>query len=146
VSFKSDNTNNAGTIDFSGNKAARVPQTMWSAGLDASTRVGLYLTSTYQFVGRAPVTFDNSTWVRSYSLLGAKLGYRATLLRRYRLDLAAGGDNLTNSTYYTFLFVGPNYRGLAQSQDGGNGDGYILPGYWKARYYFSANVGIPINR
>ena len=144
VDFRSDNTNNASTVDFSGNKVARVPQTMWSAGLDASTRVGFYLTSTYQFIGRAPVTFDNSTWVRSYSLLGAKVGYRTTVQRRYRLDLAAGGDNLTNSTYYTFLFVGPNYRGLAQAQDGGTGDGYILPGNCHARYYFSANVGVPV--
>jgi len=144
VSFKSDNTNNASTVDFSGNFAARVPKTMWSGGLDASTRAGFYLTSTYQFVGRAPVTFDNSTWVRSYDLLSAKLGYRATLQHRYRLDLFAGGDNLTNSTYYTFLFVGPNYRGLAQSQDGGTGDGYILPGNYRARYYFSANVSVPI--
>jgi iron complex outermembrane receptor protein len=144
VSFKSDNNNNAGTVDFSGNKAARVPQTMWSGGVDASTRAGFYLTSTYQFVGRTPVTFDNSTWVRSYDLLSAKIGYRAMIQRRYRLDLSAGGDNLTNSTYYTFLFVGPNYRGLAQSQDGGTGDGYILPGNYHARYYFSANVGVPI--
>jgi iron complex outermembrane receptor protein len=144
VSFKSDNNNNAGTVDFSGNQAARVPQTIWSAGLDASTRVGLYLTSTYQFVGPVPVTFDNSTWVRSYNLLGAKVGYRTAIQHRYRLDLAAGGDNLANSTYYTFLFVGPNYRGLAQAQDGGTGDGYILPGNYHARYYFSANVSVPI--
>lgn len=144
VDFRSDNNNNASTVSFSGNRAARVPQTMWSGGLDASTRAGFYLTSTYQFVSRAPVTFDNSTWVRSYSLLGAKVGYRTAIQRRYRLDLSAGGDNLTNSTYYTFLFVGPNYRGLAQSQDGGTGDGYILPGTYHARYYFSANVSVPI--
>jgi iron complex outermembrane receptor protein len=144
VRFKSDNNSNAGTVDFSGNVAARVPRTMWSGGIDASTRIGLYLTSTYQFVGRTPVTFDNSTWVRSYDLLSAKFGYRTTIQRRYRLDLAAGGDNLTNSTYYTFLFVGPNYRALAQAPDGGTGDGYIVPGNYHARYYFSANVSVPI--
>jgi iron complex outermembrane receptor protein len=144
LTFRSDNNNDAATVDFSGNAVARVPRTMWSGGLDASTRVGFYLTSTYQFVGRAPVTFDNSTWVRSYNLLGAKIGYRTTIQHRYQLDLAAGGDNLTNSTYYTFLFVGPSYRGLAQPQDGGTGDGYILPGNYHARYYLSANVGVPI--
>ena len=144
VSFKSDNTNNASTVDFSGNFAARVPKTMWSGGIDASTRAGFYLTSTYQFVGRVPVTFDNATWVHSYGLLSAKLGYRTTIQRRCRLDVFAGGDNLANSTYYTFLFVGPNYRGLAQGPDGGTGDGYILPGNYKARYYFSANVSVPI--
>lgn len=144
VSFKSDNNNNAGTVDFSDNRVARVPRHQVSAGLDLSARNGLYANSTYQFVGRVPVTFDNSTWVRSYNLVSAKVGYRATLQKRYQLDLAAGGDNLTNSTYYTFLFVGPNYKGLAQAPDGGNGDGYIIPGFYKARYYLSANVSVPI--
>jgi iron complex outermembrane recepter protein len=144
VSFKSDNNNTTATVDFSGNAVARVPRTMLSAGLDASARSGVYLASTYQFVGRAPVTFDNSTFVHSYNLLSAKLGYRLTVAHRTQIDLAAGGDNLTSSTYYTFLFVGPNYKGLAQGPDGGSGDGFILPGFYKARYYLSANVSVPI--
>jgi iron complex outermembrane receptor protein len=144
VNFKSDNNNTAATVDFCGNAVARVPRTMLSAGLDASTHSGVYLASTYQFVGRVPVTFDNSTFVHSYNLLSAKLGYRLTFAHRTQIDLAAGGDNLTNSTYYTFLFVGPNYKGLAQGPDGGTGDGFILPGFYKARYYLSANVSVPI--
>ncbi len=144
VSFKSDNNNTASTVDFSGNRVARVPRSQVAAGVDLSMHSGVYLNSTYQYVGRVPVTFDNSTWVRSYNLLGAKLGYKSTLAKRYQLDLAAGADNLTNSTYYSFLFVGPNYRGLAQAQDGGMGDGYIVPGFYNGRYYLSANVSVPI--
>ena len=144
VEFRSNANNDASTVDFSGNAVARVPKNMASAGLDLGTHAGVYANGTYQYVGRAPVTFDNSTWVRSYSLVGAKIGWRAPLLRRYTLDLAAGGDNLTNSTYYTFLFVGPNYKGLAQAADGGNGDGYIIPGNYRARYYVSANVSVPL--
>ncbi len=143
ASFKSDANNAATTVDFSGNAVARVPQNMTSAGIDAETKAGFYLHGTYQFVGRVPVTFDNSTWVNSYHLLGAKVGYRTLLLNRYALDLAAGGDNLTNSTYYTFLFVGPNIKGLAQAADGGTGDGYVLPGNYSARYYLSASVSVP---
>jgi iron complex outermembrane recepter protein len=143
VNFKSDANNTPTTVDFSGNQVARVPQNMMSAGIDAVSKAGFYLYGTYQFVGRVPVTFDNSTWVRSYSLLGGKLGYRTQLMHRYSLDVAAGGDNLTNSTYYTFLFVGPNIRGLAQAPDGGTGDGYILPGMYNARYYVSASVSLP---
>lgn len=143
VNFKSDGNNGPNTVDFSGNQVARVPKNMTSAGIDAETKAGFYMHGTFQFVGRVPVTFDNSTWVKSYSLLGAKLGYRTQLLHRYSLDLAAGGDNLTNSTYYTFLFVGPNIKGLAQAPDGGTGDGYILPGMYNARYYVSASVSLP---
>ncbi len=60
--------------------------------------------------------------------------------KQWMLNLAAGGDNLGGSTYYTFLFVGPNYKGLAQGPDGGTGDGYILPGIPNARFY--ANAGL----
>ena len=136
-----DQDNNAATtVDFSGNAVARVPKTMYAAGIDAATNNGFSFTSTYQFVDKVPVTFDNSTWVNSYSLLGAKVAYKSRINDQWILNLAAGGDNLLGSTYYNFLFVGPNYRGLAQGPDGGNGDGYILPGRYTARYY--ANIGL----
>jgi iron complex outermembrane receptor protein len=144
IDFKSDANNTSATVDFSGNAVARVPENMTSAGFDAATRAGFYLNGTYEFVGRVPVTFDNSTWVHSYSLLNGKLGYRTTIQKRYLIDLSVGGDNLTNSTYYNFLFVGPNYKGLAQAQDGGTGDGYIIPGMYKARYYGNLSVTIPV--
>lgn len=140
VSFKSDNNNAATTVDFSGNVAARVPKTMYALGVDAATNNGFSLTSTYQFVGDVPVTFDNSTWVRSYSLLSAKAAYKTRLNDQWLLNISAGGTNLAGSTYYNSLFVGPNYKGLAQGPDGGNGDGYILPGNYSARYY--ASIGL----
>jgi iron complex outermembrane receptor protein len=143
IDFKSDNNNTAATVDFSGNSVARVPRTMVSGGLDAATRVGFYVNSTYQFVSKTPVTFDNSTWVHSYNLLGAKVGYTTTVDRRFTVNLSVGGDNLLGSTYYNFLFVGPNYKGLAQSQDGGTGDGYILPGIYQPRYYANISVLYP---
>ncbi len=135
VSFKSDNNNTAATVDFSGNYAARVPKTMYSAGIDAATNNGFSFSSTYQFVDRVPVTFDNSTWMHSYNLLSAKIGYKTKVSDSWILDLSAGGDNLLGSTYYQFLFVGPNYKGLAQGPDGGTGDGYIPAGQlYDARY------------
>ena len=48
------------------------------------------------------------------------------------------------STYYTFLFVGPNYKGLAQGPDGGTGDGYILPGNPNAQYYAGVSLSLVI--
>lgn len=140
ISFKSDNNNSATTVDFSGNAVARVPKTHYAVGLDAGIRDGFTLSSTYQYVGRVPVTFDNSTWVHSYSLLGARIGYATQLHGLWNLNLAVGADNLTGSTYYTFLFVGPNYKGLAQGPDGGTGDGYILPGNPSAQFYASAGL------
>jgi outer membrane receptor protein involved in Fe transport len=82
--------------------------------------------------------------VHSYNLLNGKVGYAITVQHKATVNVSVGADNLTNSTYYTFLFVGPNYKGLAQSQDGGNGDGYILPGMYTARYYANLSVSIPV--
>ncbi|MEO7083961.1 MAG: TonB-dependent receptor [Gemmatimonadaceae bacterium] len=140
VDFKSDNNSNASTVSFSGNAVARVPKTMASAGIDASTGMGLYANGTYQYVDKVPVTFDNSTWVKSYSLLSAKIGYKQTINRDYLLNIYAGGDNLGNSTYYNALFTGPNIKGLAQGPDGGTGDGYILPAPYKSTYYFNISL------
>ncbi len=133
--FQSDNNNTAGTVDFSGNKVARVPEHIINAGIDLGTNFGLYLYGTYQYVDKAPVTFDNSTFVKSYSLLNAKIGYQRMLGEHFTFDLSVGGDNLTNSTYYSFLFTGPNIEGLAMEKDGGHGDGYIIPAPYEATYY-----------
>lgn len=142
VDFKSNANADTTTVDFSGNRVPRVPHVMASAGLDVGTRVGAYLTSTYQHVSRVAVTFDNSTWVRGYDLLGAKVGVRRPVLRRLSLDVFAGGDNLLGETYYSFLFVGPNYRGLATAQYGGTGDGYVIPAPYKATFYGNATLRV----
>jgi iron complex outermembrane receptor protein len=135
IDFFSDNNHDANTVDFSGNAVPRVPRTMVNAGVDLATNTGVYLNGTYQYVDKVPVTFDNSTYVRSYDLLGAKVGFKRQVTRNWLLDAFAGGDNLTGSTAYSFLFVGPNYAGLAQAQDGGRGDGYIIPAPYKASLY-----------
>jgi iron complex outermembrane recepter protein len=135
IDFKSDNNNTAATVDFSNNAVPRVPRNMFNGGLDLASNQGVYLNSTYQYVAKVPVTFDNSTYVKSYDLLGAKIGYKTRVDKHWSFDASVGGDNLLGSTYYSFLFVGPNYAGLAQAQDGGRGDGYIIPGPYKATVY-----------
>ncbi|HEX6533886.1 MAG TPA: TonB-dependent receptor [Gemmatimonadaceae bacterium] len=140
IDFQSDNDADANTVDFSGNAVPRVPRNMVTAGLDVATSQGVYLNGTYQYVDKVPVTFDNAAYVKSYDLLGLKVGYRKHIQRNWVLDLSAGGENLLGSTYYTFLFVGPNYRGLATDADGGRGDGYIIPGAYEAEYY--GNIGL----
>jgi iron complex outermembrane receptor protein len=135
VDFKSDNNNSTNTVDYSGNPVPRVPRNMVSAGVDLATRQGIYLNSTYSWVSKVPVTFDNSTYVKSYDLLGGKVGFKRQVSGNWLLDVFAGGDNLLGSTYYSFLFVGPNINSLAQAQDGGRGDGYIIPAPYKATAY-----------
>jgi iron complex outermembrane receptor protein len=140
VDFKSDNNNSPSTVDFSGNAVPRVPRNMVNAGLDVATRDGAYFNSTYQYVARVPVTFDNSTYVKSYDLLGAKLGIKKRVDKHWSLDIFGGADNILGSTYYSFLFVGPNYAGLATAAAGGRGDGYIIPAPYNATLYTSLSL------
>ncbi len=140
VDFKSDNNATSNTVDFSGNAVPRVPPNLYATGVDIGTSSGVYLNGSYQYVDKVPVRFDNSTYVRGYHLLDAKVGYEAKVAPHWMLNVFAGGDNLTNSTYYSFLFVDPNYKGLAQAADGGTGDGYIIPGPYKATLYASGTL------
>ena len=140
IDFKSNNNNNAGTVDFSGNYVARVPKNMLSAGFDLETNLGFYLYGTYRYVDKVPVTFDNSTYVKAYNLLNAKVGFKSQLNDNFNLNIFTGGDNLLSSTYYSFLFAGPNIKGLEQSKDGGTGDGYIIPGSYKPDFYLSLSL------
>ena len=140
VDFSSDNNANARTVNYAGNQVPRVPRNMLSAGVDAGSNTGVYLNGSYRYVGQVPVTLDNSTYVHSYDLLGAKLGYRGSFAKHWDVDIFAGGDNLTGSTSYSFLFVGPNYASLAQAKDGGSGDGYIIPAPYNATLYSSVRV------
>src|SRR5262249_10533006 len=75
VDFKSDNNNNAATVDFSGNTVARAPKNVFNLGLDADSRVGAYAFASFQHVDKTFVTFDNTTIVKPYDLLSAKLGW-----------------------------------------------------------------------
>ncbi len=140
VDFQSDANNSSSTVDYSGSAVPRVPKNMFSAGLDLATRSGVYLNATYQYVDRVPVTFDNSTYVDGYDLLDLKVGLDRQIAPKWRLSVAGGADNLTNSTYYSFLFVGPNIEGLALQAEGGHGDGYIIPAPYDAGWYGSITL------
>jgi iron complex outermembrane receptor protein len=125
--FYSDNNHNAATVNYSNNKVAGVAPNVLNAGIDLQTRMGFYVYLTYRYVDKVPYTFDNLNYARSFSLLGGKIGYRSTLGRHFSLDAYAGGDNLTNSTYYSFLFFSGNLAGTT--------DPHFLPMAYNAAFY-----------
>jgi len=109
--FKSDNNNDARTVDYSGNRVVGVPDHVFDAGVDLISRWGAYLNTTFQYVGWMPLTFDNAHLAKSYALLNAKVGYRADLPNKFFLDAALGARNLTGSTWYTMVFLNASYGG-----------------------------------
>ena len=141
---KSISGNNLLLADYSDNRVAAVPANVFNAGADMSFKNGVYLTATYRFVDKAPVTFDNFNNMKSYSLLSAKAGYRHQFESHLVLDLYACGDNLLGNTYYSMIFVGQNIKELAQGNDpnipGGGGDGYILPAPYNATFYAGVSL------
>ncbi|HET7633027.1 MAG TPA: TonB-dependent receptor [Gemmatimonadaceae bacterium] len=135
VAFKSDNNNDANTVDYSGNFVPRVPKNTFAAGVDADTHVGVSFSANYQQVDQVPVTLNNDLYVKGYGTLGARVGYKTLLTPHWQLNLFAGGTNLTSATSYAFLFVGPNAQKLSSAVVGGTGDGYIIPAPYNAQYY-----------
>ncbi|HXP49463.1 MAG TPA: hypothetical protein VN922_05905, partial [Bacteroidia bacterium] len=121
--------------DYSGNKAVGVAPNVFNLGIDLNTKSGFYLNVKFQYNDKVTITFDNAGHAAAYNLLGAKLGYKKQIGNHFNVDAFVGAENLTNSTYYTFLFYGPNLNGLAQSSDHGRGDGYILPAPFTSTYY-----------
>jgi len=138
-SSKGGDTVNA---DYSGKKVAAVAPNVFNIGIDAVTKPGFYLSLTYNYTDKAPVTFDNYHYMSAFSLLNAKIGFKKQLGNHFSLDVFAGANNLLGSTYYSFIFVGQNIAELGQGTDsyikGGGGDGYILPAPYGATFYGGA--------
>ena len=143
-SFAPSGTGDKVTADYSNKKVAAVAPNVLNMGIDAATNIGFYMSASYQYVDKVPVTFDNSNYMKSYNLLRARIGYKQSFGKHFAADVFAGGDNLLGKTYYSFIFVGQNIKELAQGNDpfiqGGGGDGYILPAPYKATFYGGANL------
>ena len=103
--YKSDNNNNAATVDYSGKAVLGVPANNFNAGFDLGSKLGIYLLTTYQYVDKLPITFDNKQSAPSYSLLNAKLGYRKSIGKHVNFDVFAGLNNITQSLYYNLVFL-----------------------------------------
>lgn len=84
--------------DYSGNQFTGVPKKVMVAGIDAETKIGFYLNSTFNFTDKMPLNDANTVFANSYRLLNAKVGYRQDF-GRIGLNIYLGGDNLLNELY-----------------------------------------------
>lgn len=130
--FYSDNNHNAATVNYSNHHVTGVAPNVLNAGIDLQTHAGFYLYLTYRHVDAVPYTFDNLNYARAFNLLNGKLGYRSQLGRHFSVDLYAGADNLTNCTYYSFLFFSGNLAGTT--------DPHFLPMPYTAAFYGGAKL------
>ncbi|SDJ54953.1 TonB-dependent receptor [Chryseobacterium jejuense] len=117
-----------------------VPRNKYAVGLDIFTKPGFYLVNTYNYLGNVYADFGNSNLVKGFGLFNSKLGFKKSF-NKFDLDLYVMGNNLTNQTNYTFLFLGNNIN------DSDTGSGYpkgvstdLNPGPGKSYFFYGFNV------
>ena len=133
--FRSNNNNNSGTVDYSGNEVAGVPKHVYTVGADASFQGGLYATGTAEHRGVMPLTFDNVHSAPAYTLVNGRAGVRRDLSAHVGIDGYLGAQNLTNSLYYTMAFLNGNYANNASPK-------IYLPGPTTARLFGGLKLSI----
>lgn len=111
--------------DYSGNKLTGVPANKINAGLNFTTRLGIYFNADYQFVDKIPMNDANSAFSDSYNIINLKTGYRFEILQDLTAHLAAGINNVTNEKYASLIL--PNA---------------VANGNTAPRYYYP---GLPVN-
>lgn len=133
---------NGALTNYSNNKVVGVPNQKYSIGLDFLTPNGIYLNSTFNYLSEVYSDFANTNSVNGFGLLNAKLGYKlVSKNKKISLDFFVAGNNLTNQTNYTFLFLGGSIN------DFDNGNGFpagmaadVNPGSSKAYFWNGINV------
>lgn len=91
-------------VNYSGNPVAGVAPKVFNAGIDATTKVGLYANVNYNYRDAMPFTSDGVNKTKSYSLINAKLGIRRTLVKHIDVDAFVGANNITGTQYYFMVF------------------------------------------
>jgi iron complex outermembrane receptor protein len=130
--FKSDNNNNAATINYSGKPVVGVPPHNFNAGIDIALKQGLYLYTTYQYIDAMSINYDNAHRAPSFALLNAKTGWKKDLGQHYHLDVFAGANNITKSLYYNMVFLNA-YTTAAPNPN------IYLPAAYNATFYGGLN-------
>jgi iron complex outermembrane receptor protein len=133
--FKSDNNDDASTIDYSGLQVVGTVRNVVNLGVDARLRPGLYGNATYHHTEGMPISYDNAHWAPGFSLLNAKIGFTRDIKARWTVDAFVGGDNLTSSRYYTLVFLNHKW-------DSPTPPNMYLPGPYSAKYYLGMKVSV----
>lgn len=141
-STKISSVSSGALTDYSNNKVVGVPKQKYSVGLDLQSPKGIYINTTFNYLSEVYSDFANTNSVNGFGLLNAKLGYKLTTNnKKISLDFFFAGNNLTNQTNYTFLFLGGNINDF----DPGNGfptgmAADVNPGFSKAYFWNGINV------
>ncbi len=110
ANFKSNNNNNAATVDYTGKRVVGVPRNVLTGGVDVGLAGGVYGNVTFERRKGLLLTFDNKRSAPGYTVLNAKAGIVRNV-GDLRFDGYVGGQNLTGALYYTMVFLNATYTG-----------------------------------
>jgi iron complex outermembrane receptor protein len=85
--------------DLSGKKLPSVAPHVIASGLDISAKPGFYTNINYYYSDDIPLNDVNTSNASSFHLLGARLGFKKTVSKVFRLDVFGSVDNILNTTY-----------------------------------------------
>ena len=122
-----------GDNDFSGNDLTGVPSELLNAGIDFTTEFGVYGSVNYQQIGSQPMSDSNDLYSDAYALTNLKIGYKNQDLKKLKINIFVGVDNLFGVSYASQILIN------ARSYNG-NPPRYYYPGI-TINYY----SGIEIN-
>ncbi len=121
-----------GDNDFSGNDLTGVPSEIINTGVDFTTKIGFYGNINFQYVGRQPITDNNSLYSNNYNLINMKIGFKKSLSEKLIFNLFYGLDNIFDEKYASQILI--NATGF-----GGNQPRYFYPGN-PVNYYTGLNI------
>jgi iron complex outermembrane receptor protein len=85
--------------DFSKNELPGASPNTVVAGLDMSSKSGLYINITYNYTDKIALNDANTAYAPSYNLLGARLGYKRDFNKKISAEIFGGADNLFDTKY-----------------------------------------------
>jgi iron complex outermembrane receptor protein len=86
-------------VSYSGNQLTGTPKEVLTGGADLTFAKRFFLNLTVNYTSEIPLNDANSVFAKSYTLLGAKAGYKNQLNKKVPFELFAGADNLLDETY-----------------------------------------------
>jgi len=89
----------SGGNDFSGNQLTGVAPNSLVNQLDITSRWGIYLNFTHQYVDEIPLNDANTVFQDVYNLVSARVGWRRTFAGQWDLELYGGAENLLDESY-----------------------------------------------
>ncbi len=111
-----------GDNDYSGNELTGAIPHKINAGIQVSSKMGLYGNILYQFIDQMPMRDDNSIYSDSYQLMNLKLGYKNVLAQnKLELDIYTGIRNIWDEKYASQILINAG-------SFGGNAPRYYYPG------------------